>query len=182
MKTVVIGVDPSSRKLAAVVSVIGDESDVQAVTRVLPQDKPYACHIAHEWMRLLVEEYNAQGKVHVFLEAPVVGRGGPGATIPQARVNGALSAGAIAAGAEVIDVNNSHCKKVTIGNGRASKDDIRDWVEVVWPELFVKIETDQDLCDSAMLYIYGVGIINKRVRIAKRRARGDVVVKRKKST
>ena len=182
MKTVVVGVDPSSRKLAAVVSVVGNEGDVVTSTRALPQDKPYACHIAYEWMHLLVEEYSTHGKVHVFLESPVVGRGGPGATIPQARVNGALSAGAVAAGAEVIDVNNSHCKKVTVGNGRASKDDIRDWVEVVWPELFPKIETDQDLCDSAMLYIYGVGIITKRERIAKRRARGDVVVKRKKST
>jgi Holliday junction resolvasome RuvABC endonuclease subunit len=177
---IVIGCDPSSRKLAAIVSAIGDEINVVPVTTPLPQDKAVACAVAFEWMRDLVTEQ--EGEVWVFLESPVVGRGGPGATIPQARVNGALSAGAVLAGAKVIDVNNSHCKKVTIGNGRASKDDIRDWVEVVWPELYEHISKDQDLCDSAMIWVYGAGVVNKRERIAKRRARGGVTVKRKKST
>jgi Holliday junction resolvasome RuvABC endonuclease subunit len=182
MKTVVVGVDPSSRKLAAVISIVGDEGDVVTNTRALPQDKGYACHLAYEWMKLIVEENLGHGKVHVFIELPVFGRGGPGSTIPQARVNGAITAGAIAGGAEVIDVNNSHVKKVTVGKGNATKDDIRDWVEVVWPELFEQISKDQDLCDASMIYIYGRGIVTKRDRIAKRRAAGGITVKRKKST
>jgi Holliday junction resolvasome RuvABC endonuclease subunit len=181
MSDVVIGVDPSSRKLAAVVSIIGQEIDAQPVTRALPQDKPVACLTAYEWMKTLVTEHLDSGPVYVYIELPVFGRGGPGSTIPQAQVNGALQAGAQQAGAIVISVNNSHVKKATVGKGNASKDEITQWVSVVWPELHERIENDQDLHDSAMIYVYGRSDVLRRNKIAKNRAKGSVVIRRKKT-
>lgn len=177
--SVVIGIDPSSRKLAAVVSVIGDESNVQTITKPLPQDKPAACLLAFEWARTLVESNQDRGDVYVFIELPVFGRGGPGSTIPQAQINGALLAGAQMAGAEVVPVNNSRVKKEVVGRGNANKDDIRQWVHDEWNDLYVKIEKDQDLCDSAMIYQYGTQIVVRRDKIAAKKNLEGVAVKRR---
>jgi Holliday junction resolvasome RuvABC endonuclease subunit len=179
MPSVVIGVDPSSKKLACVVSVIGEEPDVLFHTKTLPQDKPTSCLMAFEWMRTLVEINEPRGRVFVFVELPVLGRGGPGSTIPQAQVNGALLAGAQMAGAEVIPVNNSRAKKEVVGRGNANKDDIREWVRVAWPKLFEKIEKDQDLCDSAMIYQYGRQTVMRRDKFAIKKSLDGVSVSRR---
>lgn len=177
--TVVIGIDPSSRKLAAVVSVIGDEANVQTITKPLPQDKPTACLLAFEWARTLVETHKSLGDVYAFIELPVFGRGGPGSTIPQAQVNGALLAGLQMAGANVTPVNNARVKKEVIGRGNANKDDIREWVKLAWNDLYVKIEKDQDLCDSAMIYQYGSQVVSLRDKIAAKKNLEGVSVKRR---
>lgn len=179
MSSVVIGVDPSSRKLAAVISVVGDEPNVEHTTKSLPQDKPTACLMAFEWMRTLIEINETRGKVYVFIELPVLGRGGPGSTIPQAQINGALMAGAQIAGAEVVPVNNARAKKEVVGRGNANKDDIRVWVKEAWPSLYEKIEKDQDLCDSAMIYQYGKQTIERRDKIVKRKNLDGVSVSRR---
>jgi Holliday junction resolvasome RuvABC endonuclease subunit len=179
MPPVVIGVDPSSRKLAAVISVIGDEPNVRYLTKALPQDKPVACLMAFEWMRALIEEESKRGEVCVFIELPVFGRGGPGSTIPQAQINGAIIAGAQIAGADVSLVNNARVKKEVVGKGNASKDDIRVWVKEAWPKLYAKIEKDQDLCDSAMIYVYGKRTVELRDKIVKSKSLDGVSVKRR---
>lgn len=179
MSQVVIGIDPSSRKLAAVVSVIGQEDHADIRSKSIPVDKTVSCLVAFEWARGLVEEHKSMGDVNVFIELPVLGRGGPGSTIPQAQINGALIAGSAMAGAEIIMVNNARCKKEVIGRGNANKDDIRDWVEANWPDLFQKIGGDQDLCDSAMIYQYGKAVIERRDKIAHRKSLEGVSVKRR---
>lgn len=177
--SVVIGIDPSSRKLAAVISVIGDEKNVEIITKPLPQDKPTSCLLAFEWARVLVEKHSPRGDVYAFIELPVLGRGGPGSTIPQAQVNGALLAGLQMAGAIVTPVNNSRVKKEVIGRGNANKDDIRQWVHDTWNDLYVKIEKDQDLCDSAMIYQYGSQVVGRRDKIASKKNLEGVSVKRR---
>lgn len=171
MSATVIGIDPSSRKLAAVYCELGSEPDVEHRTEKLPQDKPVACLTAYEWVRTLVLTRPIQ-PVYVAIELPVLGRGGPGSTIPQAQINGALLAGAQSAGATVILVNNARAKKEVIGKGNASKDDIRKWVKTAWPRLYSDIKTDQDLCDSTMIYVYGRNTVELRDRIAKRKSLG----------
>lgn len=175
--TTVIGIDPSSRKLAAVVSVVGKEPQATVYTKPLPQDKPVACLQAFEWVRNLVEIQ--EDDVYVFIELPVLGRGGPGSTIPQAQINGALLAGAQMADAEVVPVNNSRVKKEVVGRGNANKDDIRDWVSKAWPVLYERIGGDQDLCDSAMIYVYGKQVVERRNKIAKKKSLEGVTVKRR---
>lgn len=172
----VIGVDPSSRKLAAVYGIAGREHAVRFTTMKLPQDKPVACLMAYEWMRDLVASQKRYGKVYAAIELPVLGRGGPGSTIPQAQINGALLAGAHVAEGEAILVNNSHAKKQIIGKGNASKDEISGWVAEYWPDLYESIEGDQDLCDSAMIYRWGVKVADQRDRMARRRNDGKPIV------
>ena len=179
MPVVCIGVDPSSRKLAAVMCVVGNEPSVKFTTKAIPVDKPTSCLLAFEWMRTLVELHQSQGDVYVFVELPVLGRGGPGSTIPQAQVNGALLAGAQMAGAEVIPVNNSHVKKDVIGRGNANKDDIKQLVKEAWPKLYEQISKDQDLCDSAMIYMYGKNVIKRRDRIAAAKTLSSIKIKRR---
>ena len=162
----IIGVDPSSRKLAAVIASPEAESKVRTAVKALPQDKPTACLMAFEWLRALVESLD--GDVYVFIELPVFGRGGPGSTIPQAQVNGALLAGGHRAGASVNLVNNARVKKEIVGKGNATKDDIRDWVRESWPALYEEIESDQDLCDSAMIYRYGCEVVEHREKITRK--------------
>jgi Holliday junction resolvasome RuvABC endonuclease subunit len=179
MKPIVIGIDPSSRKLAAVVSSIGDRKNVEYTTKPLPQDKPTGCLLAFEWARTLVEKYSHKGEVFVFVELPVLGRGGPGSTIPQAQINGALLAGAQMANATVVPVNNSKVKKDVIGRGNANKDDIREWLKNDWIDLHTKIEKDQDLCDSAMIWVHGCNIVQRRDTIALRKNLDDITVTRR---
>lgn len=170
-RNVVIGCDPSSRKLATVYGIAGHEHAIRFTTKKLPPaDKPEACLIAYNWMCELAESQHQYGKVYAAIELPVFGRGGPGSTIPQAQINGALLAGARAAGAEVLMVNNAHAKKVIVGRGNASKVEIKRWVEDEWPELFEAIDGDQDLCDSAMIYQLGVQVVGLRGRVARRLA------------
>jgi Holliday junction resolvasome RuvABC endonuclease subunit len=177
--TTIVGIDPSSRKLAAVVSRLGKEPDVETHTRKLPQDKPAACLLAYEWARNLVD-MQGDTDVCVFVEMPVMGRGGPGSTIPQAQINGALLAGAQMSAAEVIPVNNARVKKTVVGKGNATKDDVRDWVKVAWPVLYDRIGKDQDLCDSAMIYVYGKGVVQRRNKIAKAKNLTSVGIRRAK--
>ena len=179
MPSVVIGVDPSSRKLAAVVSVIGNEPDVRFYVKTIPKDKPTSCLMAFEWMRTIVEMSEGRGKVFAFIELPVLGRGGPGSTIPQAQVNGALLAGAQIANAEVILVNNARAQKEVVGRGNANKDDIKEWVRVAWPKLFEQIENDQDLCDSAMIYQYGRQTVMRRDKLAIKKNLDGISVSRR---
>lgn len=177
--TTVIAIDPSSRKLAAVVAKVGKEPTVETHTRKLPQDKPTACLLAFEWVRNLVD-MQGDTDVYVFVEMPVLGRGGPGSTIPQAQINGALLAGAQMVSAEVVPVNNARVKKSVIGKGNATKEDIRDWVKSAWPVLHAQIGKDQDLCDSAMIYVYGKGVVQRRNKIARAKNLTSVGVRRAK--
>lgn len=175
---VVIGIDPSSAKLAAVLSAVGDEPGATLHVKRLPKDKPEACQVAFEWVTELVQSV-PMDDVYVYIEYPVLGRGGPGSTIPQALINGALQAGARMAGATVYSVNNAHCKKVVIGRGNANKDDIRAWVKEAWPALYEKIGKDQDLCDSAMIYVYGKRVVARRHRQIERKQQGTRVIRRR---
>lgn len=172
-RLVVVGVDPSSAKLAATIGTPGSEPHIQQRKCSLSRDKPKACRQAHEWIAALVQEQGEDADVYVFLELPVMGRGGPGSTIPQARINGAVTAGAEIAGATVVDVNNAHCKKDVVGRGNATKDDIAAWCREAWPHAYKMCAKDQDLIDSVMIWYYGRGVIQMRKRLEAKRRRNN---------
>ena len=174
VKAVIFGIDPSSRKLAVVHGEPGKKHLGHEV-KTLPARRPDACLVAFEWVGALVDRYPFHHP-YVVIEAPVFGRGGPGSTIPQAMINGALQAGAHDAGADVIDANNAHVKKEVLGRGNAKKDEIAAWAAATRPDLHAEFGTDQDLCDALMIWTYGVGVLKLRDRIAKRGV--DVTVRR----
>ena len=58
--------------------------------------------------------------------------------------------------ADVRVVPVSSWKKGTVGNGNAAKSDVADWLRREYPEYAELCGDDQDLIDSAAIYLYGV--------------------------
>lgn len=187
MKTLTVaGVDPNSHKLALV------------ETRRNRQRKPFLhtynlgngdyeerCDRAFEeirWYCQAVEERDGS-PVKVFLEAPVMGKGGPGATIPQAYVEGAVMAAVKQSGADITLINNQSWKKQVLGNGNIAKVDIAPKIKELWPELYDKVpivndtsvtpdwrgKPDQDLIDAGCLNLFGWHRVLLLERLMKRR-------------
>lgn len=164
----IVGVDPSSNKLSAVITQGDLNPELHRIK--LPRDKVRACRVAYEWVITLVEPFPLPG-VYVFLEMPVLGRGGAGSTIPQAQVNGAMLAAGSMAGVQVVTVNNKRWKKQVVGNGAASKEDVAAWCALCWPPVFEGAKGDQDLLDAAAINRFGRHVVELRDRIGERIAR-----------
>jgi len=180
------GIDPNSHKLAIV------------ETRRSAQKKPFLhtfdlgqgayedrCNAAFEAVYIWSQGVEERDGVapRLFLEEPVMGVGGPGATIPQAFVEGAVMAAAAQAGAEIRLVNNSSWKKQVLGNGNINKKEIAGLVKDIWPELYDKVpvindtsvtpewrgKPDQDLIDAGCINLFGWQRVLLMERLANRR-------------
>lgn len=179
----IIGIDPSSRKLASVSATLGQEQDYVIDTIALfPKDRPRSCAVAAKWMRYLIaKQHETVDDVYVFIEAPVLGRGGARATIPQAQVGGCLLGAAYASGAkDIVLVNNQRAKREIVGKGNASKDDIKAWTRLVWPAVFKEAGADQDVCDSAMIYAFGAKIVSRSLSLNPRSFRTPTITRKGK--
>lgn len=147
----VIGIDPSSKKLAFCVT----EFDLPPVlhTKRLPEGILQATGAAFEEAFLC---FRKLPDAAVYMEEPVVGRN-MRSTIVQAQVGGAVMAAADRAGVPYFElVNNSHWKKEVLGKGNAKKPDITAWLEENWPEAYTLAQKDQDLIDASCINRYGV--------------------------
>ena len=179
---VVVGIDPSSQKVALVITHGSDMSRVDAQLLQLPKDQDYAkrCGAAFilvtRVMRRVASRYPA-ADIHVFIEEPVVGRGGARSTITQSKVHGAIVAACHCSGvvAGVSGVNNSSAKKQVVGMGNASKPEIRRWARMHWPTLEAQIKTynagdQQDIADAGMINRAGWKVIQMRERLIRYRS------------
>jgi Holliday junction resolvasome RuvABC endonuclease subunit len=157
MSRTVVGIDPSSRKLALVATRTfrADEVPVTAVI-VLPEGGVQAAAAFRE-VFLFLRRLGAEG-IHVYLEEPVYAfaRRDPHSTIVQAQIGGAVMAAARLAGASVHLANNQRWKKQVCGKGNASKDEIAASLQIRWPEAYDACQGDQDLVDAASVNRYGV--------------------------
>ena len=173
----VLGLDPSSVKLAAV-----ESSDPR---RDVPTLHVY--HFEHEAIEEKVSEAfdwlfdllmgileRDEAPPVVYLEAPVMGVGGPGATIPQAFISGSLMAACVQAGVPVKLINNQTWKKRALGHGNIGKPEVRERMKDTWPKLYKRVPImekgdfkgfpDQDLLDAGGLNLFGwwnVGLIER---------------------
>ena len=165
----VIGIDPAAAKKLAAVVTFGDA--FRTSTRTMPREVEGRCYTAFRWAKTLTREYVQQGyHVYVFIEQPVFGRGGAGGTLPIAYIHGALLAGAMAGGADLVaPANNSTWKARVVGHGRAKKPDIAVHVKKTWPLLYAQIVGDQDLCDAACINRYGDAVVRVKLKMAARR-------------
>lgn len=149
-----VGCDPSSRKIALIFAV--GEEDPQARIFALPQAVIPALEIAYRVTRRFVRRYVSQGRrVVLWIEEPVVGKGGAYATIKQSKVHGAIVAGAVAGGAHVEAVQNSTWKKSVTGKGNNSKVQVAQWVRKEWKSLSTLVGPDQDLIDAGCIMAHG---------------------------
>lgn len=174
MGIIIVGVDPAATHLASLT--IGGPEPYEYTYMKAPIGVTERCLSAEAWMMARVERYAGIDRVVVALEAPVLGRGGAGSTIPQATVRGALICGAMRAGAEyVIDVNNQRWKKQIIGRHGLSKPEIAQHVELTWPRLWRDVERNvpksfrQDIYDASCIALYGGFVAKLRDKVAKKR-------------
>lgn len=150
----VIGIDPSSKKLAFCITYPGSEKYPELHAKRLPEGILQATGAAFEEALLLFRNFPDAA---VYMEEPVVGGGGVRSTIVQAQAGGAVMAAADRAGVPHFElVNNSHWKKEVLGKGNAKKPDIAEWLEKNWPEAYTFAEKDQDLIDASCINRYGV--------------------------
>lgn len=167
---IIIAVDPAARKLAAVTTV-GPSYRIDV--RTMPSDPVARCVAAYRWMHRIVREHGGLHDVYVFIEKPVLGRGGARGTLPVAEIHGVLVAAAHRAGAfEVVPVHNQSWKRKVVHNGNADKAMIAKHVRKTWPRLYAEANGDQDVCDAACINRYGehhISTMRKRARVAKRR-------------
>ena len=68
-------------------------------------------------------------------------------------------------GVDIRQVDNKAWKKQLIGNGNASKDDIRDYIHVTHPGYAPLCEDDQDLYDACCIALYGRLILDRAAHL-----------------
>lgn len=180
MDNVILGVDPSSRKVAVTTTWSGwDEPELFTID--LPGDHTEGCGLAFrrffEYISGVRERTGCA--LFVFQEEPLMAFGknmNANSTITQARIGGALEAACSEAMVPVTLVNNKVWKKVVIGNGNAGKPEIAAWVHDNLPDAYDLAGGDQDLLDSSAINEFGKMVVNapKRKIIIRRRHREKV--------
>jgi len=154
----IVGLDPSTKKLAFAYK-IGVEINGDEKTITNSRYSPTSSFVAYaETKHFLsgLERHVFDYERYLFIEAPVVGRGGANTTMKQAFVSGAVQAAAIELHWEVHLVHNSKWKKEVIGAGNATKGDIRQHVVVEFP--WVE-GASQDLIDAIAIQEYGEKVV-----------------------
>lgn len=167
----IIGIDPSSKKLAFCLTE-GASSPV-FYKKSLPEGVLHAAGDAFEGAFLFFLKHE---DAKVFMEAPLVGRSAY-STIIQAQVGGAVLAAASKAKLPVELVNVSSWKKQVIGNGRAQKPDIQEWLRKNWPDAYNHAQGDQDLMDAAAINRYGYQHVRLTDAIVRKATRGKKVAR-----
>ena len=159
----IIGADLSSRTLAFV-----DEDE--SVKLGVPKSMRDRSEILQELFLMTIGYLSGKGgeeKFYLFVEDPVVGRGGSRATILQSQVHGVVLTVAVQSGSlGVYGVNNKTWKRSVVGNGNATKDEVTDWLRANHPALAKRAGEDQDLVDASCIYLHGRGIIQQGERIS----------------
>lgn len=161
--TVIIGVDPQLRRLAAVIRK-GDCYRLYEKTYTGETIAERTYH-AYRWMRqILLVERLAEKEIAVYIEEPFVGFGKTANVktgLDLAKVHGALLASCGALSVPAFPVNNQHWKHEVIGKGKIDKTMIADYVAESWKDLYNEIQEHhksvrQDLCDAAGIAEYGL--------------------------
>ena len=144
----IIGIDPAARKLAVWTGVF-------SVFKVLPMDDTEACGLAFRELSSVLTDLGAPINHHVIYMEKSISRGYAHASLVQAHGVGALLAAAAEYSVEVRRVDNMTWKKRLIGNARAEKYEIAEYVKGRDRSLYDACKGNQDLLDALCIYWYG---------------------------
>ena len=165
----ILGIDLSSRKLALFVIDAKTGKSVMCSTVEAPKKmkpRPEVLKYLHDSFSSDLRVGFRGGDFTVFIEHPLVGRGGAHATIVQAQVQGVVMSTAIQFGAlGVYEVNVQSWKKAVVGHGGADKDTVKSWLIDHHPALAELAGDDQDLVDAACVAIYGRDVVERGSRL-----------------
>lgn len=151
--TNVLGIDPSSKKLAFCLTDTSYSNSFTLTTISLPAGALQATGAAYRGAFSFFERNKED--LHIYMEAPVFGRNAF-STIVQAQVGGAVMAAAQNFGVPLHLVNNSSWKKRIIGKGNAKKEEVAEKLREIWLEAYAASSGDQDLIDACAINRYGV--------------------------
>jgi Holliday junction resolvasome RuvABC endonuclease subunit len=162
----IVGFDLSSRKIAGAVLMGRSPGSSFYFTIETPsklKDRAVVLNYLREQLFPELEAFVEMAESpFVFVEHPVVGRAGAHATIVQAQVHGVVLEASLSSGAHgVYTVNNKTWKKDVVGNGGASKEQVREWLAANHPRLARMAGDDQDLVDATCVALYGRKIVER---------------------
>lgn len=161
--TCIVGIDPSSTKLAVVTLIPGHRGwKVLAHKYTLgPKYHPTCTLHATAAIRRHVTQSPIADQLqrYAFVEAPVVGKGGVRSTMVQAFTSGATQAALLGAGFNVELVQNTAWKKSIVGSGNAAKGDVAEALRLRWPVQQARVADDQDLLDALAIALYGATVV-----------------------
>lgn len=157
----ILGVDPSSKGLHVVVGF--QELDPEFFVRKelkFNESGPYtplraqrAYDLFQEFLARCYEEMpDSKNEFEVFLEGPVVGKGGVKSTMVQAYVSGAVQAACSGFGEIIHLVNVTSWKKEIVGNGRAGKSEVKRAMR----GRGIPDGLQQDFYDATAICLYGL--------------------------
>jgi hypothetical protein len=161
---VVVGVDPAASK-AAYVALCGPQHMGKQFTHLGKSGGPAAAsawHCTNLFLSWVHFEWPGL-PVHVFVESPVVGRGGVRSTMVQCFTSGAIQGAFHDAGCTAQVANVSTWKKQVVGKGNATKEEVSKHLRLRWPALFHSAGGNQDLIDASCIAIYGQQLLRERV-------------------
>jgi hypothetical protein len=179
------GIDPDTKRITIV---YGPKNDFTHIKIPLDDGEGHtkSCGLAFRGLCEHMGEFKEEfGQLPlIYLEAPVVGKGGPGPTISQAMISGALQAAAEEYVTQLVLVNNQSWKKRAMGNGNINKDQVAERMKDIWPELWEAAKghlplegtpgggpfRDQNLIDAGGLYLFGKHNYQLKERIRQRRS------------
>lgn len=168
--TLVVGIDPSSKKLAMVMSQ-SKKGSFSTNVKKLSQDHTLACGQAYEHVYELLGELmdDVDEEVHVYMEAPIMGMGGAHPTIVQSQIGGAVMAAVSRRHTPLTLVNNQSWKKRICGRGNINKAEVVERMTEVWPDLVEFAGKDQDLIDAGAVNLFGWHVLTLRKRLGRKR-------------
>lgn len=158
----IIGIDPSSKKLA-LVSLYDGVVEAKIAT-LGKKSGPEACGVAMDWLNEYLHLHAEPALA--FVESPLVGRAGVRATMVQAFVGGVIQACFASADVPIYVVHASTWKTHLTGKPTASKDDVRAALRTHWPEAFRESGGDPDLIDASGICFYGRHVHHIRKAVA----------------
>lgn len=153
---ITVGVDLGVRKAAVTVLCEGESVTSKAYESKATLRSTQLSQVAL-WVQALVNLYQADA---VYVEEPIAGRS------VRTSLHIAQMAGAVLSSLDDLHngdgvltrcylVSNTAWKKLLIGNGNASKEMIRKWLDVEFPSYAAKCDEDQDRYDASCIAIYG---------------------------
>lgn len=163
----VLGIDPSSRRIALVGN---DGPEWFKESWQAPRKEKSRANVLSGFVEPFLDYLDGclddSDELWVFVEHPVVGVGGPHPTIVQAQVNGLILALSRYAGADgAYSVNVKTWKRDVVGNGNSSKSDVAEWLESNHPALSELAGEDGDYVDAACIALYGIAVVDRGERL-----------------
>jgi Holliday junction resolvasome RuvABC endonuclease subunit len=169
----IVGIDPDTVRVTCCVTRVEGQRKPEIHKFQLNSDSNHVVGCGEAFRQVgsfLYELRQEVGLTVAYLEAPIMGQGGPGPTISQAQIGGAIMAAAEEYEIPLTLVNNQSWKKRVCGAGNINKEEVAKRMKDIWPEAVKIANGDQNAIDASAINLFGRKALALRVSIMKRRS------------